>query len=148
MYDEEDLMLSKLIQDDIVTMLKNCQFRPLCDKYFDTQFHWVIKGTSEFSGEYFDKDKFFTNIIDRLNSLIAPGWKMHILNTYCDNEKRVFIVEMQGEAKTHMGGNYNNQYCWIFQFDSLFSKVTKLTAYYDGLLVNNTLNAARLKARL
>lgn len=141
-------MLNKSVKDNIVMMLKNCQFRPLCDKYFHPSFHWVIKGTSEFSGEYFDKDTFFINIIDRLNNLIAPGWKMHILNTYHDHEKRVFIVEMQGEAVTHMGGDYNNQYCWIFQFDSCFSKVTKLTAYYDGLLVNNTLNAARLKSRL
>ena len=136
-------MLSKKIQDDIVTSLKECQFRALCDKYFHSDFLWVIKGTSEFSGEYRDKEDFFSRVIDRLNSLIAPGWKMHILTTYYDHKKRVLIVEFKGEAKTIMGGSYNNEYCWIFEFDPSFSKVIKLTAYYDGLLVNNTLQLAR-----
>lgn len=132
--------LSEAIKEELLDSLKNCQFRSLCDKYFHEDFLWVIKGTSQLSGIYTDKEQFFTYVIDRLNALIAPGWKMHILENYFDPEKNAFIVEMKGEAKTITGGFYNNEYCWIFQFDQNI-KVKKLTAYYDSLLVDRTLES-------
>jgi ketosteroid isomerase-like protein len=52
-------------------------------------------------------------------------------------DKDIMITEMRGEVKTRKGGDYNNDYCWIFHFKD--DKVIKLTAYYDSLLVNKTL---------
>ncbi len=132
-------MIQEPIKKDILNMLETCQFRALCDKYFSSKFHWIIRGTSVLSKEYHDKEKFFEDVINVLSGLIAPGWKMHILDTYEDTKKNTFFVEMKGEAKTKQGSHYNNEYCWIFQFDEKGEKVIKLIAYYDGLLVNNTL---------
>ena len=132
-------MLSKIVKNDIVELLKTCQFGELCDKYFSDNFLWVIKGSSVLSGTYNNKEEFLAKVISRLSSLIATGWKMNITNTYLDNEQRILIIEMQGVAKTITGGDYNNEYCWILQFDENYNKVIKLTAYYDSLLVNQTL---------
>ena len=119
----------------IVNHLENCEFRLLCDTYCSDEFLWTIRGTSVLSGTYRDIDQFFDVVINRLNQCLLPGWKMHILDTYDCGD--TFIVEMKGEVKTKAGGDYNNEYCWIFKFDG--DKVSSITAYYDSLLVNNTL---------
>ncbi|MCK4608886.1 MAG: hypothetical protein KAT71_05360 [Gammaproteobacteria bacterium] len=119
----------------IVKLLKNCQFKELCDTYFGNEFMWIIKGTSILSGIYSDQDVFFEKVINRLKDAVLPGWKMHILDAYVAGN--VFIVEMRGEVKTKRGRNYNNEYCWIFKFDG--KKIASVTAYYDSLLVNQTL---------
>lgn len=128
-------MINESIKNDIITLLEECQFRELCDKYFSSKFHWVIKGTSILSGDYTDKDAFFENVIGRLSACLEDGWEMHILATY--NTDNAVIVEMRGEVKTKTGEDYNNEYCWIFHFEN--DKVVKLTAYYDSLLLNQTL---------
>ncbi len=121
----------------ILNFLKNCDFSGLVNTYFAENFLWIIKGTSVLSGTYTDKDIFLTQVIGRLSSKLQSGWKMHILDTYVDNN--AFIIEMRGEVKTKNGQDYNNDYCWIFKFDAN-NKIIKLTAYYDSLLVNKTLS--------
>jgi ketosteroid isomerase-like protein len=128
-------MLSLTQIQHIIALLQRCEFRKLCDDYFARDFCWTIKGTSILSGTYRDKEEFFAQVIDRLNRVVMPGWKMFILNHYMADE--VLIVEMRGEVKTKSGGDYNNEYCWIFKFEN--NKVVHLTAYYDSLLVNKTL---------
>ena len=120
---------------DIIDMLKRCAFRELCDQYFAKEFHWTIKGSSVLSGEYHNKEEFFNKVIYRLNAIILPGWKMHILNTHTCAE--TLVVEMRGEAKTKSGSTYNNEYCWILSFSN--NKIISVTAYYDSLLVNKIL---------
>lgn len=121
---------------EIIHLLEKCEFKKLCDTYFADDFLWIIKGTSVLSGTYQDKNIFFEKVLDRLNRLLQSGWKMHILDTYVDHD--ALIVEMHGEVKAKNGQDYNNDYCWIFKFNN--NKVIKLTAYYDSLLVNKTLN--------
>tara|TARA_R110000868_G_scaffold8205_7_gene42747 strand:- start:60816 stop:61199 length:384 start_codon:yes stop_codon:yes gene_type:complete len=123
------------MRNDIIEQLKACEFRALCDKYFGNDFLWTIRGSSELSGTYTDIDDFFDNIIARLNALLLPGWKMHILDTFVDGD--TMIVEMKGEVTAKSGNDYNNEYCWIFKFGDGVLK--SITAYYDSLLVNKTL---------
>jgi len=130
------MSINQEIESDIIDMLKQCQFRKLCDTYFGDNFLWTIKGTSVLSGTYKDKEIFFDQVINRLNALLLPGWTMHILDSYVDNH--TFIVEMKGEVKAKNGEDYNNEYCWIFKFRD--NKIMSVTAYYDSLLVNKTLN--------
>ncbi len=127
--------INNTIQQNIISLLQQCKFKKLIDEYFDDRFLWRIKGTSVLSGTYTDKNVFLEKVINRLNKLLLPGWKMHILNTYVDGN--TFIVEMHGEVKTKNQQDYNNDYCWIFKFNN--NKVASLTAYYDSLLVNKTL---------
>lgn len=127
--------INQTIREHIVELLKKCEFRTFCDMYFANEFLWVIKGTSILSGTYNNKEQFFEKVINRLNSALLPGWKMHILNTYVENN--AFIIEMRGEVKTKLGGDYSNEYCWILNFKD--NKIVKLIAYYDSLLVNNTI---------
>lgn len=130
-------MLNNITTQKIVTLLQNCEFRTLCDTYCADNFNWTIKGSSILSGTYTDKDEFFAKVIDRLNKVLLPGWRMHIFDTYvADN---TLIIEMKGEVKAKNGEDYNNEYCWIFKFNSA-GKITSITAYYDSLLVNKTLN--------
>ncbi len=129
------MSINQDIKDDIVSLLKNCEFRKFCDCYFADNFLWVIKGTSVLSGTYTDKETFFDKGINRLSAALLSDWKMYILNSYTDGN--AFIVEMRGEVKTKVGDNYNNEYCWIMHFEN--KKIVKLTAYYDSLLVNETL---------
>ncbi len=128
-------MISLKIQQQIVDLLRQCQFRVLCDTFFGNNFLWTIKGTSILSGTYYDKEEFFNKVINRLNKVLLTGWKMHILDTYAANN--TFIVEMRGEVTAKSGKHYNNEYCWIFKFAD--NRITSVTAYYDSLLVNNTL---------
>jgi ketosteroid isomerase-like protein len=130
-------MISQQIRQNILDLLQKCEFRKLCDTYFADDFLWIIKGSSILSGEHHDKDEFFTNVIGRLNNVLLPDWKMHILDSYVDND--TLIVEMRGEIKAKNGEDYNNEYCWIFKF--INDKITSITAYYDSLLVNKTLIA-------
>ena len=132
-------MILETTVTEVRSFLQNCKFRELCDRYFSPNFWWIIRGTSKLSGEYRDKEEFFSQVINPLNRLISPGWKMHLLEVYKDEPNNVLIVEMKGEARTIWGGSYNNEYCWIFQFDKTGTQVIKLTAYYDSLLVNETL---------
>ena len=131
------MSISKAAQQNIMNLLRRCEFRKLCDTYFSDEFLWIIKGSSLLSGTYSDKENFFETVIDPLSKLMLPNWKMHIVEKYVDGD--TLIIEMRGEAKTKNGGNYNNEYCWIFKFEN--GKVTSLTAYYDSLLVNKTLKA-------
>ena len=134
---EAALSISNEQKQGIIALLKNCEIRKLCDTYFDDNFLWTIKGTSILSGTYNNKEEFFEKVINRLNKLLSSGWRMHILNSYTDNN--TLIIEMRGEVKTKNGADYNNEYCWIFKFNDK-NKVANLTAYYDSLLVNKTLN--------
>ena len=120
----------------IIDLLKACDFKTLCNTYFADNFMWTIKGSSILSGTYKNKDIFFKQVLDRLSNIVQPGWRMHILDTFFDYV--VFIVEMNGEAKTKNGQDYNNDYCWIFKFAN--DKIVSITAYYDSLLVNKILN--------
>lgn len=129
------MSITPVIKEDILQLLKQLELRKLCDTYFAKDFLWTIKGTSVLSGTYTDKEQFFEIVIHRLNQCLLPGWKMHILDHYADNNN--FIVEMRGDVKTKAGKDYNNEYCWIFKFAD--GKVKHLIAYYDSLLVNNTL---------
>ena len=125
------------IQQDIIQHLEACQFRALSDKYFTDQFSWKIKGTSILSGTYDNIDYFFETVISRLSALIKPGWSMDILDTHISDN--AMVIEMKGQAELKSGGTYNNEYCWIFKFQD--NKLKSITAYYDSLLVNQTLNA-------
>lgn len=42
----------------IISLLKNCEIKKLCDIYFADNFLWTIKGTSILSGIYRDKNIF------------------------------------------------------------------------------------------
>ena len=128
-------MIDNQTQKHILDLLQQCEFRKLCDTYFADNFLWTIKGTSILSGEYHGGEEFFEKVINRLNKVILPGWKIHILSSYVDND--TFIIEMRGEMKAKNGEDYNNEYCWIFKFAD--NKVISITAYYDSLLVNKTL---------
>lgn len=128
-------MIEKVIIDDILSLLEDCQFQTLLDRYFSEKFHWIIKGTSVLSGEYHDKAVFLKDVIQRLSDQLQDNWKMHILGVFPSDN--VLVVEMRGEVKTKLGGDYNNEYCWIFHFED--HKVVKLVAYYDSLLVDKTL---------
>lgn len=129
------MAISNTVQQDILQHLKACKFRALCDKYFASQFKWTIKGTSVLSGTYNDIDDFFARVITPLSNLIEPGWTMEILNSYVTDT--AMIIEMKGSAKLKAGGTYNNEYCWILHFEN--EQLIAVTAYYDSLLVNQTL---------
>ncbi len=133
------MSIAEEARSNIIALLKQCKFRELCDKYCDDQFLWTIKGSSVLSGIYNDKEEFFKKVIDRLNKQLLPGWKMHILDSYLDND--TLIVEMKGEVKAKSGKDYNNEYCWIFKFAD--NKIISITAYYDSLLVNQTLQESK-----
>jgi hypothetical protein len=75
-------VLTKEIQNNIIRLLQNCQFRELCDRYFAENFYWEIKGISLLSGIYRDKKQFFTQVISRLQKVVSKDWAMHIRNTY------------------------------------------------------------------
>lgn len=128
-------MIDNQTQKHILELLKQCEFGKLCDTYFDDNFVWTIKGSSILSGEYHGKEEFFSKVLNRLNNVLLPEWKIHILNSYIDND--AFIVEMRGEMKAKNGRDYNNDYCWIFKFAK--NKIVSVTAYYDSLLVDKTL---------
>ena len=78
--------LSNETRQKIIKLLEGCEFRKLCDIYFDDNFLWIIKGTSLLSGTYKDKEVFFEKVINRLSKLLRPGWKMHILGVYADDD--------------------------------------------------------------
>lgn len=127
--------VNKALVDEVLSLIKTCQFRKLLDDYFDDKFHWVIKGTSLLSGTYTDKEVFWNKGIARLSQCLNDDWQIHILDYYICGQ--TLIAEMRGDVSTKAGGNYNNEYCWVFHFKD--NKVIKLTAYYDSLLVNKTL---------
>lgn len=129
-------MIDQEIQNNIVEYLTSCQFRKFCDSYFADKFKWTIRGTSILSGEYNNKEEFFDKVINRIGSKVLPGWTMKIKATYAID--KVLIIEMLGSANTKTGKHYNNEYCWILKFNEN-NKIDSLTAYYDSLLVNQTL---------
>ncbi|MCP4475113.1 MAG: hypothetical protein GY821_11235 [Gammaproteobacteria bacterium] len=60
---------------------------------------------------------------------------MNILNSYVIDD--TLIVELCGEGKAKNGNQYNNEYCWIIEFDH--DKIISITAYLDTLLLDNIL---------
>lgn len=130
------MKINERIKADILNVLHRCDIHTLCNEYFANEFLWVIKGSSLISGTYTDKHIFLRDAIARLSSKLANNWVLHILDSYVDGN--TLIVEMKGEVKTLKGGDYDNEYCWIMTFNDDM-KITKLTAYYDSLLVDKTL---------
>ncbi|HVV68634.1 MAG TPA: hypothetical protein VHE99_06345 [Gammaproteobacteria bacterium] len=98
------MTINPKIQQQIINYLQQCRFRALCDDFL-----WTIKGSSILSGTYYNKEEFFSKVIDRLSNVLLPGWKMHVLGTYLTDN--TFIVEMRGEVTAKNGKDYNNEYC-------------------------------------
>ncbi len=135
------MAISQSTKDNILSLLENCEFDTFFTECFADDFKWAIKGTSILSGVYLDKEQFLQTVIGRLNKVVQPGWRMHILATYIDGD--IMVIEMRGEVKALNGSDYNNEYCWILKFVN--DKIVETTAYYDSLLVNKTLTENELK---
>lgn len=129
------MKLTRDFAQKAVDLLQQGEFSQFFEQYVDDNVQWRITGTNLLSGLYTNKADFLEKALGRLSKIMQPGWTLEIKHLFVDND--TLIIEMLGHATSLNGLDYNNEYCWILQFEQ--GKIVTARVYYDDVLVDQVL---------
>ena len=75
---------------------------------------WTVTGTTGWSRTYEGKAAILSDLIGPLRRVLAPPLKTHAHRFIADGD--FVAVQGRGENRTHDGRPYENDYCWVFEF--------------------------------
>ncbi len=110
------------------------------DRFFDSvadDVKWFVLGTQPLAGNYQSKSAFQQATFARLSPLFDGGLKLFTRNVLVDGDTA--IVELYSQATTKSGIQFNNDYCWICQFED--GQIVQVRAYLDSALVSKVIEA-------
>jgi uncharacterized protein len=96
---------------------------------------WTIMGTTAWSKTYQGKAAIMSELIEPLRRVLASPLKTHAHRIVAEAD--IVVVEARGENVTQDGRPYENNYCWVFQFQ--LGQVVALTEYADTELFRSAL---------
>jgi uncharacterized protein len=103
---------------------------------------WTVLGTQPLAANYLSKHDFQQATFDRLTPLFDGGLKLFTRQVLVDGDTA--IVELYTQATTKNGIQFNNDYCWICQFQ--VGQIVAVRAYLDSALVTKVIEAAAVSA--
>lgn len=93
--------------------------------------HWTVLGTHPLAGLYTSKHEFQEATFVRLGKLFDTRLKLFTRQVLVDGDQAA--VELFIRATTKRGVQFNNDYCWICQFQG--EQILEVRAYLDSALV-------------
>jgi uncharacterized protein len=109
--------------------------------YVTNDVKWTVLGTQPLAGNYPSKRDFQQATFDRLSPLFDGELKLFIRKVFVDGDTA--IVELYTQATAKSGIQFNNDYCWICQFQE--GQIVAVRAYLDSALVSKVIEAASVK---
>ena len=88
-------------------------------------------GTTSLSGTYRGKAELGEKLLGPLFGRLKAGIHMEIHHLVAEGDQVVAV--MSGQAETHEGVAYNNEYCWLVRV--IESKMVEVTEFMDTGLV-------------
>jgi ketosteroid isomerase-like protein len=103
-------------------------------------FRWTIEGDTAWSGSWAGKRSVLTDLLAPLMAQFS-GYRNRAKRMIADGP--FVVVQCQGEATTHAGDRYDNNYCYVCRFAS--GKLVELVEYCDTELISKVLAPPRGK---
>ena len=99
---------------------------------------WSSPGQSIWSGTWRGKKAMNEQLFSPLYQRFAGKYTNHAVRFIADGD--VVVVEARGRATLKSGGDYNNTYCFVFDFN-IDGKLKQVTEYMDTDLAVRVLGA-------
>jgi len=109
--------------------------RPLIDAMSES-FVWTIKGQGPWARSFRGKAAVRAELLRPLFAQFATTYRNAALRFVA--EDNVVVVECKGNVETKSGARYDNDYCYICEFDD-DGKLAALTEYMDTALAERVL---------
>lgn len=90
-------------------------------------------GTHRLARTFLGKEDIIKNFVPVLRERLEGSIKLHVKNVIAEGDQ--VVVEMQGEARTKDGRDYNNLYCIVLKLQD--GKITHIREYMDTELSKN-----------
>lgn len=100
-------------------------------QYVADDVHWTVLGTHPLADLYTSKHEFQEATFARLGKLFDSRLKLFTRQVLVDEDRAA--VELFIRATTKRGVQFNNDYCWICQFQG--EQIVEVRAYLDSALV-------------
>ena len=88
-------------------------------------------GNHRFGRTFQGKDDLYKNLFGPMREVLQGTVKMHVKNAIAEGDQ--VVVEVQGEARTKDGRDYNNSYCIVLKIRG--GKIVEIREYLDTELV-------------
>ena len=108
---------------------------PFIDLFADDMV-WIIMGQSAWSRRFEGKESIGRDLAAPLFSLFATPYRNIPERIIADDEGNV-VVLAKGDARTHSGRDYNNDYCFVLKMEG--GKIVELREYMDTALAERAL---------
>ena len=97
---------------------------------------WTIAGSGALCRTYTSKADFVDNCLAVLGRRLAGPITAEVEQILADGD--TVVVRWRGTGRTTWGSPYENQYCWVFEFEG--DLIERATAYIDTLLLDRTMS--------
>ena len=97
----------------------------------DDDIQWTLIGSTSLSRTYSGKQSVIDNFLGPFGETIDCHIHITPENFIADGE--YVALQGRGESRTKSGVDYNNTYCWAYQFRN--EKIVSITEYLDTELV-------------
>jgi hypothetical protein len=94
---------------------------------------WEVLGTHPLAGHYDSKKAFREATFARLDKLFDEPLRLHTRSLTLDTDQNKVAVELYSNATSKNGVQFDNEYCWICEFDGV--EIVSVRAYLDSALV-------------
>ncbi len=108
--------------------------RPFLDAFAENA-SWTIMGATGWSKTYRGKASIMGDLIAPLRRVLASPIKTHARRFIAEGD--FVVVEARGQNVTRDGRPYENDYCYVFEFND--GEVVALTEYADTELFRSAL---------
>jgi ketosteroid isomerase-like protein len=109
--------------------------RPLIEAMRE-DFVWTIKGQGPWARSYRGKEAVRIELLRPLTAQFATTYRNSALRIIAEDP--FVVVECKGNVETRSGQRYDNDYCYVCEFDA-DGKLMELTEYMDTALAERVL---------
>ncbi|KAF2732301.1 hypothetical protein EJ04DRAFT_470328 [Polyplosphaeria fusca] len=105
---------------------------------------WVVTGDNHpLAGHWHSKESFFKDSWSRIGAVLMKPMQLSIEGVVVESQgpgrRGKAVVELRGIGGLLKNGNaYNNEYCWVVQFDE-HGRITAVRAYLDTAKLRDAL---------
>jgi ketosteroid isomerase-like protein len=130
-------MDNKQLVQHVYEELANGNSRPFLELLSD-DVTWIVMGRTRWSGSYRGKTTVLNDLLGVLRVRLADRYRASAQRIIAEGP--YVVVQARGQAKTKAGDEYNNEYCFIYEFEN--GRIKEVTEYLDTELVTSALGSA------
>ena len=128
------LMTNKQLVQQVYDELAAGNSRPFLDLLSD-DVTWIVMGRTRWSGSYRGKSAVLNDLLGVLRARLADRYRASAQRIIAEGP--YVVVQARGQATTKAGAEYNNEYCFVYEFEN--GRIKEVTEYLDTELVTSAL---------